>query len=78
MRVSFSGEEDRHMVGRMQVWGVVYVCVGDDGKYAMHEDGTPVLYMHPHEGLEFLDASGDVDEYFEVDGLRYNENGGTL
>ena len=62
------------MVGRMQVWGVVYVCVDEDGKYAMREDGTPVLYMHPHEALEHLDASGDVSEYFEVDGLRYDES----
>ena len=40
----------------------------------MREDGTPVLYMHPHEALEHLDASGDVSEYFEVDGLRYDES----
>ena len=55
----------------MQAWCVVYTAVDADGKTQAHEDGTPVLYMHPHEDLGWLDCDFDFDDYHEIDGLRY-------
>jgi len=55
----------------MQAWCVVYTAVDADGKTQAHEDGTPVLYAHPHEDLDWLDCDFDFDDYHEIDGLRY-------
>ena len=55
----------------MQAWCVVYTAVDAHGKTQAHEDGTPVLYMHSHEDLSWLDCDFDFDDYEEIVGLRY-------
>ena len=55
----------------MKAWGVVYTAVDADDKTQTHEDGTPVLYMHPHEDLEFVYVDEPHEDFKVIAGLRY-------
>ncbi len=64
----------------MSPWCIVYTAVDAGGNDETHEDGTPVLYLHPHEDLSFVDAS-DIEhgDFVCIDGLHYahTSKGGT-
>lgn len=65
----------------MNPWCVVYTAVDADGNDETHEDGTPVLYLHPHEDLSFVDVDDmwEHEDFETIDGLHYahKSNGDT-
>jgi len=58
----------------MSMWGVVYTAVDADGKTQAHEDGTPVLYYHPHEEVDCTSDDEPHEDFRVCDGLRLNED----
>jgi hypothetical protein len=55
----------------MQAWCVVYTAVDADGKTQAHEDGTPVLYLHPHEEVDCTSDDEPHEDFEKIHGLRY-------
>jgi len=59
----------KHITHMVQ-WAVVYAAQDENNKTQTHEDGTPVLYIHPHEEICTIPDASDPDEFYEAD-LRY-------
>lgn len=62
----------------MKAWAVIYVAADEEGNEQKHEDGSPVLYIHPHEDLDYVSGEDLPHEDFEtVDELRYTREAKT-